>query len=154
MVFSATHDWECCIILIMDCVVIYSLLLCFCESWLWSSARSSCCVTYSRFWKPMKSTGNVFCASCPLCWFTTRMPSQNWEVNQKQHSFIMALAPPIILFCSENREFLIEIWNTVVLLNESNFYFHSNWPKPLIVCTGKLIVYKRSKFVTFWVHYC
>lgn len=53
-------------------------------SWLWSSVWSSCCASCSRFWKPMRLTGNMSCASFPLCWFTTHLPSWLWKVNGQQ----------------------------------------------------------------------
>lgn len=57
------------------------MLFCSSNSWLWSSAWSSCCVTCSRFWKPMKSTGNMSCASSLPCWCTTNVPSPASKVG-------------------------------------------------------------------------
>lgn len=58
--------------------------LCLCSSWLWSSLLSSCCITCSRFWKPMRSIGSTSYASCPLCWFTTPVPSPASKVNARE----------------------------------------------------------------------
>lgn len=74
------------------------------KSWLWSSAWSSCCVTCSRFWKPMKSTGNTSCASSPLCWFTTPVLSPASEVNTgfTDTSFTGIKCLNVSVFCNDN----------------------------------------------------
>lgn len=80
-------------------------------SWLWSSVWSSCCVTCSRFWRPTRWTGNTSWASCPLCWFTTPVPSPAWRVNTvyllpvKQLTVVLpsALTGLFYLFCFSPR---------------------------------------------------
>lgn len=108
------------------------LSLCFCPSWPWSSAWSSCCVTCSTFWKPTRSTGNTSCASSPLCWFTTRMLSPAWEVTWERPPFTCCIGLVLhtvipLLF----RPFWWECWNALILV-----FCSSRWivPKSIIRC--------------------
>lgn len=78
------------------------------SSWLWSSVWSSCCASCSRFWKPMRLTGNMSCASFPLCWFTTHLPSRLWKVaTNHQVPFIWTALQELYVFLLRNKSFCL-----------------------------------------------